>query len=164
MERWCRLTRFLFWINVAILAALAWEYQAIRRAAFSPGILVGKDLGLDASMTSVSAAIGGCTLLRSVSADCAACVRDDAQFWPSVRDAVSARGCPVYTVDVGIGNSQRTGARIRFPSTRLASTGLLDKTPTVLLLDAEGRVIWRRIGILEKSDAAAILNAKRGGP
>jgi hypothetical protein len=157
------LTRFLFWINVAVLGALAWEYQAIRRAAFSPGIPVGKELGFDAAMTPVSLA-AGCTLLRSVSADCAACVRDDAQFWPSVRDTVSARGCPVYTVEVGIGNSKQTAAKIRFPSPQLAATGLLDRTPTVLLLDAEGRVIWRRIGILEKADIAAIQNAKGGRP
>ncbi len=162
MERSCHLSRILFWVNVAIAAAIAWEYQAIRQAAFSPGTLIGRDFGVDSLMAPIGSGTNSCTALRSISAECPACALDDRQHWPAARAAIEAVGCKLHTIDP----DGRTPADIPFPSPQLAASGLLDLTPTLLVLDAEGRVIWRRIGVLDQSDAAAIsaTMTKKGRP
>jgi hypothetical protein len=121
----------------------------------------GQGVSVEPSAFSASGIrLNGCLVLRYTSTECHVCASDS--IWPTLRDSLERSGCTVDFLQPSMAEPPTkeyvgNGCENRLVSVRpqLTLATRLSGTPTTMIFDGSGALVWQKIGALDEPAASA---------
>ena len=166
MIRWLRTVSIV--LSLVILAATGLFFVLAMRIRNLQPVAIGQLVKGFGGITTQGQTISSnehCHLIRFATPRCKYC-REDLPSWNYLAKAAALRGCSVTSVlpmyeepmKEYPGHDQPEGDTVVFPSPSFAKDTRFRMTPTTIICDKGGQVLWIKNGIMSDADRASAVN------